>query len=133
MRLTRKKAIELCIELWTWLAKTGKKKEDWPEWEKYKKYGTWHKRYREWNVTNNCWFCEYTRQKSKSWDVDCFECPLPEDGEDMEFRCERGKHSLYEKWNLAKQTRTRKKYAKLFLAPIKRLKQLTNTDDNEGI
>ena len=47
MRLTRKKAIELCIELWTWLAETGKYRREWPEWEKYG------------DILNYCWFCEY--------------------------------------------------------------------------
>ena len=50
MRLTRKKAIELCIELWAWLAKTGKRKWAWPEWEKYEE------------IENDCWFCEYDKK-----------------------------------------------------------------------
>ncbi len=119
MRLSRKKAIELCIELWTYLARYGKEKEDWPRWEKYKKYGHFNKYQGEWFVNNHCWFCEYSQQKSNCFDVDCYECPLPEDGDDIEFRCEVGSNRLYYLWNTAKTSHTRKKYAKLFLEQIK--------------
>lgn len=108
MRLTRKKAIELCIELWTWLAKTGKKKEDWPEWEKYCK------------AMSDCWFCEYDDQmlnlykrKTRS---SCGYCPLITSGLG---RCE---DTLFNKWSNARTPRTRKKYAKLFLGQIKAIK-----------
>ena len=34
--LTKKLALEITEELWTWLAEEdGRKKEDWPGWEKY--------------------------------------------------------------------------------------------------
>ena len=29
MKLTKKKAIEISIELWTWLAETGREKKEW--------------------------------------------------------------------------------------------------------
>lgn len=107
MRLTRKKSIELCILLWSWLAKTGKKKWEWPGW---KKYG---------DIKEQCWFCEYAEYREsksvKEWykkDTCVDFCPLPTYCGDM----------AYLKWHYAKTPRTRKKYAKLFLGQIKKLK-----------
>jgi len=119
MKLTRKKAIELCIDLWTYLARTGKGKTDWPRWEKYKKYGTY--KYGVWSVCNDCWFCEYTKQKSNAFDVDCHECPLPI-YTNTSFRCELDRKLKYRFWNKAKTKMNRKKYAKLFLEQIRGLK-----------
>ena len=54
MKLTRKKAISISIELWTWLAETGSEyKHEWPGW---KKYGA---------MVLACPFCEYSRQRNK--------------------------------------------------------------------
>lgn len=99
MRLTRKKTIELCIELWEWCAKTGKHKTDWPEWEKYE------------DADNSCWFCEYTNK----WDRGCKHCPLVKK---LGFGCG-AEECFYGKWEDARTPRTRKKYAKLFLEQIK--------------
>jgi len=96
MRLSRKKAIELCIELWTWLAKTGREKEDWPRWKIYGDY-----------VVNDCWFCEYSKE------VGCSRCPL-----EKKFSLTCGS-TFYGNWTRARFPRTRKKYAKLFLEQIK--------------
>ncbi len=112
MKLTRKKAIELCIELWTWLAKTGKEKEDWPEWVKYQTY----------NIPSDdgtlyeCWFCEYGYQRAgTSSESKCNRCPYF-----IKFgHCYR---NVYNEWHDAKTLRTRKKYAKLFLEQIRKLK-----------
>jgi hypothetical protein len=98
MKLSKKKAIELCIALWTWLAETGKQKRDWPEWEKY-----------EMVTVSNCWFCEYDYYFGDA----CMKCPL------------RPKYkgcgdTYFVQWNQAKTPRTRKKYAKLFLDEIKK-------------
>ena len=103
MRLSRKKAIALCIELWEWLAETGEEwKADWPGW---KKYG---------NICwSHCWFCEYSNRKLKNdTGVECRECPLS--GKD--FECDR---LYYGEWKAAKTPHARKKYAKLFLEQIK--------------
>lgn len=108
MRLTRKKAIALCIELWEWLAETGKRKDDWPGW---KKYGY---------VYLLCFFCEYgqqRRQKNKSQKSLCIVCPL------YQLKPPKGCYSsAYKKWADAITPRSRKKYAKLFLAQIKEIK-----------
>ena len=108
MRLTRKKAIELCIEMWTWLAETGKHKHQWPGW---KKYG---------DINLNCWFCGYHFQqlnrKGENGTVGkCKHCPLWQ-----KYRCLCGK-TMYGEWTSALTSRARKKYAKLFLEQIKAL------------
>ena len=109
MKLSRKKAIELCIELWKWLAKTGKQKMAWPGW---KKYG--------YEITALCWFCEYGEKQLLRYGKDvhrCYYCPLHLG----HIGCRRGP-CAYNEWALARTSRTRKKYAKLFLAQIRSLK-----------
>jgi len=111
MKLTRKKAIELCIELWTWLAKTGKSKYDWPGWETYGYF-----------IENDCWFCEYGSRQEKRYlsnKTCCEYCPLfATFGENGCYNPE----CAYKKWDFAQTPRTRKKYAKLFLEQIKKCK-----------
>lgn len=115
MKLTRKKAIELCIELWTWLAETGAKKRYWPKWAEYG------------NAAFNCPFCEYSRQQAEkkgegylSLSDTCPYCPFG----GKQFRC----NSLYfNDWKIAQDEDEKditkcKKYAKLFLGQIKELK-----------
>lgn len=120
MRLSRKKAIELCIELWTWLAETGAKhKSQWPEWSKYLKYniprnsGTYHE----------CWLCEYAyqvkRRKPESINDKCEYCLY---NKKYGLCCAIGEFHYFKEWDNAKQSRTRKKYAKLFLGQIKKCK-----------
>ena len=105
MRLTRKKAIELCIEMWEWLTETGKKKDDYPFSEKQLKYSS------DYYPESRCWFCEYCLQHK---DDGCKGCPLGGN------KCE-CQYMAYNKWNYAKTPRTRKKYAGLFLGQIKSL------------
>ena len=108
MRLSRKKAIELCIELWTLLAKTGNEKWYWTECEKYG------------DIDNNCLFCEYDEKQKERYDSGraCKYCPLIKK---LDIHC---MDSYYCKWCNAKTPRTRKKYAKLFLEQIKQCKWL---------
>jgi len=113
MKLSRKKAIELCIELWTWLAKTGKKKGDWPKWKKYENYAL----PKGSAVLHDCWFCEYGYQMtSRSYARKCEYCPLIRK---LNMNCGDGK-CFYEKWEDVRTPKTRKKYAKLFLEQIKK-------------
>lgn len=110
MRLTRKKAIELCIELWEWLAKTGKPKDEWPDWEKYGR-----------DIANDCWFCEYTARQNNG-----YICGFG--GDDICPYHKKYGHcnhtgSFYNLWEHVKTPHTRKKYAKLFLEQIKSIKQ----------
>ena len=111
MRLTRKNSIELCIELWTWLAKTGKEKGEYVFTEEHAGYC---KRYEK-EPCSLCWFCEYGSRKVGGWRK-CESCPIKEDGP---YQCLH--YTAYGSWERSKQTRTRKKYAKLFLAQIKAL------------
>jgi len=109
MRLSRKKAIELCIELWTWLAKTGQEKWEWPGWEIYGR-----------DIANDCWFCEYTARQNNG-----FICGFGGDNVCLYYvkygHCN-SKKTFYYQWDHAKTPRTRKKYAKLFLGQIKQCK-----------
>lgn len=101
MKLTRKKAIELCIELWEWCAETGRVKHNWPGWKKYKNYKP--------EDFSHCWLCIYTEYRS------CHDCPW----------YKRFGHCLdgvYEYWDNTTSQSQRKKYAKLFLEQIKELK-----------
>lgn len=105
MKLSRKKAIELCIELWTWLAKTGKKKEDWPKWEEY-----------GYDIYGDCWFCEYDEQQIGRFHGDnCSYCPLVRK---LRMTCS-DDDCFYTKYRISRTPKTRKKYAKLFLEQIK--------------
>jgi hypothetical protein len=123
MRLTRKKAIELCIELWTWLAKTGaKRKDDWPKWEEYEKSSDEY-------ILNSCWFCEYNERQKNRYNIDieddCRYCPWDKIfgvNNESAYGCQEAENSPYDDWRWAKTTESRKKYAKLFLAQIKKLK-----------
>lgn len=112
MKLTRKKAIELCIELWTWLAKTGKKKEEYPDWEKYKSYCLGNL-----EPLAYCWFCQYSFQRVKIIPTGCKYCPYHK----RYGHCDK-EGSFYFNWGAAVTPRTRKKYAGLFLKQIKTLR-----------
>lgn len=111
MKLTRKKTIKLCIELWTWLAKTGEEKESWPDWRNYGE-----------KIENDCWFCHYQVQQNDKYtttpwsnkDDLCRYCPLTSIG----TGCQEV-DSPFQKWIRVKAPFHRKKYAKLFLAQIK--------------
>ena len=50
MKLTKRKALEICLELWQWCAETGLDKADWPGWHKYGQ------------MDADCPCCEYVRQ-----------------------------------------------------------------------
>lgn len=93
-RLTKKKSIEITIELWKWLEENpDKDKRDWPLWRKYD------------YLENGCACCEYAKRKTKNQVtvMQCDEfCPLFElwpyervKGERMP--CE-NKKSSYAKW-----------------------------------
>jgi hypothetical protein len=66
-RLTKKKVIELTIELWKWVYENkSHDKRAWPEWDKYG------------YVKNECFCCEYADRKPHAFgDMDCEDyCPL---------------------------------------------------------
>ena len=63
MKLTKRKALEICMELWKDLARTGSgSKSSWKGWKKYGK------------MNSECPCCEYSlTEESKR---DCNKCPL---------------------------------------------------------
>ena len=60
MKLTKKKALEIVIELWTWIVDNPSNyKHRWPGWEKYG------------DMKSNCPFCEYDRTHRLEEKCDC--------------------------------------------------------------
>jgi len=103
MRLSRKKAIELCMEHWTWCAKTGKDKRDWPKLKEF-----------DHRPMNDCFFCEYDKRQcqkniSRNFEGDCRYCPFIKK---LNIHCS---DTFYRQWHEAKTITGRRKYAKLFL------------------
>ena len=99
-------AIDRTIELWTWLAETGKEwKRDWHGWQDNGgQYG--RNRY-------SCFLCEFIGGMR-----DCPLCPYCQKfGRCMDLRHLKP-HNPFEKWARARTPRTRKKYAKLVLAQV---------------
>ena len=96
MKLTKEQAIDLSIELWEWMAKSGaEEKSEWPKWAEYGK------------VQDDCFLCEYCGK------MGC-DKPCPIDP------CY-GTHYL--DWLSTDKWGERKKYAKLFLEQLKELKK----------
>lgn len=107
MRLTKKKAIEIAIELWTWMAETGEAlKRNWPGWEKYGQ------------MDADCPFCEYADRRPIPGEDFCFSCPYYQV---FGACCEDDSYTLYDKWDSAETIEDRKKYASLFLKELKQL------------
>lgn len=100
--MTRKEAIERSIELWTWLAETGKQKREWPEWEKYEEQ------------RRHCFLCEYSLVE---WNTGCSACPYYE-----QFGLCYAKNAPFNKWYLSKTIKASRKWATVFLAQLKELK-----------
>ena len=101
MKLTKKKAIELSIELWTWLTETGKRKDEWDKWTS--------------RVIDMCFLCEYGRQMTPRR-FSCNVCPY----RDKFGHCNND-GSNFNRWCTARTPKTRRKYAALFLEQLKSL------------
>jgi hypothetical protein len=101
MRLTKKKAIEIAKELWTWLAETGRAKEEWPGWEQYGK------------MESSCALCEYGCQHGS---MTCKPCPYYQ-----KFGGCIAEDAPYFQWAGAQNLQDRKKYARQFLEQVKQL------------
>ena len=108
MRLTKKKAIELSIELWEWLKKTGKYKYEWPRWDKYGE------------MLANCFLCQWSVERTYK-SIGCGYCPI---AKKFKGNCET---TFYWKWNSSITEQDRKKYASLFLAQLKEIQNGTDT------
>ena len=104
MILTKKKAIEISIELWEWMAETGA--EDKHMWEGWKKYG---------RMCAHCPLCEYVTRRDAAF-RNCLSCPL------ASYSLKNCYLSAFADWTEAKTEVDRKKYAKLFLEQLRELK-----------
>ena len=101
VKLTEKKAIELSIKLWTWLAETGQEKTEWSDWNKYG------------YMKSQCFLCEYADTCGHG----CSDCPYYK-----KFRFCVNSNTNYERWARGTTKRTKKKkYAKLFLEQLNQL------------
>ena len=116
-RLTKIKALEICEELWSWLAKTGNGyKSDWPGWNKYGE------------MVNDCPCCDYS-YLFETWSSDqsdlCQHCPIKwtyrkvyESYEDC--ICEVLETSPYFVWCRAETSKARKAAAEDMLVLIRK-------------
>ena len=103
MRLTKKKAIQISIELWEYMAETGEGRKG--KWEGWKEYG---------EMSCDCALCEYEEQRGGGGD-ECDHCPYWQ-----KFgNC--WDDAPYDKWRYAKTKATRKKYAELLLEQLRQL------------
>lgn len=104
-KLTLKRSLELCLELWSWLRDNSNvtNKLDWPKWYRYNE------------VYSRCFACEYDileyekhhRKDPSLDDVACSFCPL----RDLwDTDCTKDS-SPYNKWCNAKTDGVRKKHA----------------------
>ena len=87
--LTERKALEICRDLWRWLAKNPHMlKDDWPGWIS------------QGEMQSNCPCCEYVVQHSKT--KSCDDCPLAGrwNKSNPSQYCA-GERSLYYRWTLA--------------------------------
>lgn len=102
MKLTKEQAIDYSIELWEWMAKSGRKyKDSWSGWEKYG------------DVIDNCFLCAYNDQFTSEGCSN--HCPLEERFGGCFSAC-------FGEWVGATTVKDRKKYAKLFLGQLKTLR-----------
>lgn len=108
MKLTKKKAIQISIELWTWLAETGAAHK-W-RWQGWRKYGYMHA---------DCPLCEYVNPLGGG----CASCPYYQKfGHCYTLLTgNKGLKTSFDKWCNARKVETRKKYAALFLQQLKEL------------
>jgi len=94
-KLTAAEAKQMSFDLWSWLALTGKRKDDWERFEEIE------------DLDSQCVLCTWTNQKGNS----CGGCPLA-DG-----TCE-DDDGLYEKWLYAISPEERRLYASQIAAKI---------------
>lgn len=115
MKLTKEKAVDIAIELWTWLAETGEEsKHNWPGWEIYG------------GMYMDCPLCDYTSRYSGGI---CMGCPIKlivnrnEFKKHLTFECEEKATLGYSKWLDDEATaEDRMKYARQFLNKLKKIK-----------
>lgn len=114
MELTEEQAIDRSIDLWKWLADTGREKKDWPGWCEYDRA----------NTDSGCFLCEYdVKERHKTLRM-CQACPY---FKKYEHSCTKSE-SPYSRWERAvneRDTETAKAFAKDFLLQLYELKHPT--------
>lgn len=107
MRLTKKKALKICIELWTYLAETGRSsKYKWPDWEKYG------------YMIESCALCEYATQlRASAHAPTCDYCMYQE----RFGHCNEIDDTPYYEWERANSVSARKTHASTFLEQLRQL------------
>ena len=101
-KLTKKRALELCLELWTWLRDSPmREKEEWPGWTKHQAYLA-------------CFACEYVYKNNEDV-LECSLCPLlslwTKSKKINNYLCEYSSSSPYRKWKNAVSDKMRAKQA----------------------
>jgi hypothetical protein len=111
MKLTKRKALEICRDLWKWLSKRGRSFYDKESWSGWKQHG---------KMVCDCPCCEYEEQHSNR-KLFCLEdCLIKWPGGDCE-----SDDSPYENWKQAATVQKRKKLALEIVALVEEaLKQL---------
>ncbi len=112
MRLTEKRAIKESKPLWAFLAKTGKLKEDWPEWDEASNESDYYV-FDGKEITAGCFLCEYSNRQGK-WACDA--CPYYQ-----EFEYCYNEGASFRLWSIAETKKDRKKYAQEFLDQLNQL------------
>lgn len=110
--LTEEKAIDLTIELWVWLAETGREKEEWPGWEKY---GGLNRLGNCLEVEALCFLCEYASLQPS---LPCSPCPYFK-----KFSICYSIGAPFSGWEGAETSKTRMEYAQKFLDQMNQIKE----------
>ena len=104
MNLTEIESVRKSVGQWEWLAGTGKRKHEWPEWV--------------WNggqyaaVTADCFLCEYAKDKLGG----CRACPYYKKyGHCMNLK------SPYRRWICVRTEEDKKKYARRIVEQLKEI------------
>ena len=104
MRLTQKLALKITLELWTWLAETGRKKGRWPGWKEYGGIRAFYE---------GCAFCEYKRRTVGF--ARCLRaCPY---ATFFDEEC----HRYFDQWNDAKTPKARKVAAQACVDQLRKM------------
>lgn len=99
IKLTKKEAIKLFREHWTWLAETGGNEDSKAQWLIDNDYL---------NIECNCFLCEYVKQKHNN---NCDKCPIDwKSNRSTSIICF---YNYFEEWEEAKTVKDRKYFAKL--------------------
>ncbi len=113
MELTLDQALDICIEWWEWLTKTGLCKYQWPKVNLYPQF------------TLECPLCEYTVSHGGRPSKHCKPCPY---FKHFRHRCvSQRRNYTYIQWAEAEEgSAKRKRYAAKFLAELKAIKEARN-------